>query len=136
METVTPQEKEFLKSHGWYSHLVLPEEKGRTWVDYHTHGLPEHYGHLDFQFVLPIDGDLLHELATRLVDRVKKGERFTAGSRVSGIMQTHDVLLIETTETQSIRRKVLRVILPDKNGNLDRTLLSGLFAQQFLELPN
>ena len=135
MEMVSSQEKENLESYGWYSHFVVPEG-GQNWVNYHTHGLPEHYGHPDFQFALPVDGKTLHILATRLVNRVKKGERFAAGPRVSGIMQKHDVLLIETTETQSNRRRVLRVILPDNSGNLDEASLTGMFASQFQELPD
>lgn len=135
MEMVSFQEKENLESHGWYSHFVVPEA-GQDWVNYHTHGLPEHYGHPDFQFVLPIDGNTLHALATKLVDRVKKGERFAGGQRVSGITQKHDVLLIETTETQSNRRRVLRVILPDESGVLDKASLTGMFASQFQELPD
>lgn len=134
METVLPQEEEFLKSEGWYSHYVVPE--GEKWVNYHTHGLPEHFRHPDFQFVIPLDADTLHALATKLVDRVKKGERFRAGMRVSGIMQEYDVLLIEASETRNIRRRVLRVILPDKTGNLDQATLGGIFAAQFQELPD
>jgi hypothetical protein len=135
MDSLTSKEEEaLLKSHGWYSHLILPEYVGQKWVNYHTHGLPEHYGHLDFQIVLPVDGDTLHKLATRLVDRVKQGERFASGMHVSGIIEDYDVLLVKMTETQNTQHPVLRVILPDKDGNLDKTGLTGIFAAQFQEL--
>lgn len=134
MEDISPQEQAFLDSHGWYSHFVFSDGATRRWVNYHTHGLPEHYGHLDFQFVLPIDADILHALATKLVDRVKEGERFVSGMRVRGLTEKHEVLLIQTIETRNIRRSVLRVILPDKAGNLDQAALKGVFAAQYQEL--
>jgi hypothetical protein len=136
METVSPQEKDFLESYGWYSHLVFSKDDGQLRANYHTHGLPEHFGHLDFQFVLPLHRDTLHALATTLVDRVKNGERFVTGMRVSGVVKRHDVLLVETAETQNIRRRVLRVILPDDDGNLDKATLNGIFAAQFQELAD
>jgi hypothetical protein len=45
------------------------------------------------------------------------------------------VLLIDAVETKSIPRKVMRVILPDKNGSLDRASMTDAFAEQFEELP-
>jgi len=136
MEAGTPHGEDALTSYGWYSHFVLPENGGQQWVNYHTHGLPELYGHLDFQLVLPIDRITLHALATKLVKRVQKGERFAPSMRVSGILDNHDILLAKTMETRSIDRPVLRVILPDKDGNLDKVHLRGIFAAQFQELPN
>jgi hypothetical protein len=136
METVSPQEKAFLESYGWYSHIVIPEDNRQFWVNYHTHGLPEHFGHLDFQLVLPLGGETLHALATKLVDRVKQGERFVTGMHVSGVVNRHNVLILETTETRSIQRRVLRVILPGHHGKLDKAALGGIFATQFRELPD
>lgn len=136
MEKLTPEEEGFLESHGWYSHLVFSEDSATRWVNYHTHGLSELYGQLDFQFVLPLDRSTLHALATILVDRVKKGERFADGMRVSGVARKYDVLLFKTTESQKNNRSVLRVILPDEKGNLDRATISGIFAMQFQELPD
>lgn len=136
MDYITPQEEELGKAHGWYSHFILPANAGQRRVNYHTHGLLEHYGHLDFQFVLPLDPNILHALATKLVNRVKVGERFTAGMRVSGVVENYDVLLMKTTETQRDSHVVLRVILPDRNGNIDKGDLDALFAAQFEALPN
>jgi hypothetical protein len=132
---ISPQEQEAFETQGWFSHFVLPTVDGQTWVNYHTHGLPEHYAHPDFQLLLPLDSKTLHTIAAKLVDRVKVGERFAAGARVSGITAKYDVLLIDTIESKNTPRKVLRVILPDKEGNVDKGSLSGLFAEQFQELP-
>ena len=133
MEGISSQEEDFLKSHGWYSHFVVVDDD--RLVNYHTHGLPEHFGHPDFQVVLPVNSKTLHLLATKLVDRVKNGERFRAGMRVGGILREFDVFLIERFESQSVRRRVLRVILPDNTGNLDDDKLNGIFAAQFSEYP-
>ena len=54
---------------------------------------------------------------------------------VSGLIRQYEVLLIQTTESRNIERAVLRVILPDKNGNIDRAKLKSIFAAQFEELP-
>jgi len=56
--------------------------------------------------------------------------------RVSGVVKRHDVLLVETIETRNIKRRVLRVILPDDDGNLDKAALHVIFAAQFQELPD
>jgi hypothetical protein len=130
-----PKKKEALALHGWYSHFVILENDRQDRVNYHTHGLAEHYGHLDFQLVLPIEPSSLHDLAARLVERVKKGERFVAGMRVSRILKNYDVLLVKMNETHRIERPILRVILPDKDGNLNKGSVSSMFATQFEELP-
>ena len=133
---ISPKEKQALALHGWYSHFVIGENGSQGWVNYHTHGLAEHYGHLDFQLVLPIEPSSLHDLAARLVKRVKKGERFVAGMRVRRILKNYDVLLVKMNETRRIDRPVLRVILPDKDGNLNKSTANGIFAAQFEELPD
>lgn len=136
MEDVSPEEQEFLELHGWFSHVVVSPDHARTWVNYHTHGLPEHYGQLDFQVVLPINPELLHKIATKLVDRVQSGERFISGMRVTGLLASHEALLVRMTETRNSRHAVLRIVLPDKDGNLSRESLTGVFAAQFQELPD
>lgn len=133
---ISSEEKQALMLHGWYSHFVMRGNGCQDWVNYHTHGLAEHYGHLDFQLVLPIEPSSLHDLATRLVERVKKGERFVDGMRARGILKNYDVLLVKMSETRRIDRHVLRVILPDKDGNLNKGTVSGMFATQFEELPD
>lgn len=114
--------------YGWYSHIV-PENERRC--NYHTHGMGESFGHLDFQLVLPIDPAVLHGLATTLVNRVKGGERFESGMRVSRVVRNYDVLLVTARESG---RPVLRVILPDAAGNLEEGKLSGIFAAQYEDL--
>lgn len=125
LDALLEREQQLLQKYGWYSHFV-PED-----ANYHTHGLSESSGHPDFQIIFPINPNGLHALAAKIVDRVKNGERFTDGMRVSGIVKDYEVLLVEAQEAG---RQVLRIILPDKNGNLEESKLSGTFAAQFQDL--
>jgi hypothetical protein len=126
VEGVRNKQRTLLDTYGWYSHII--PQGGLT--NCHTHGL-ERLGHLDFQLVLPIDGNILLKLATMLVDRVKGGEKFEANMRVSGVVANYDVLLITAKECERNPRQVLRVILPDQKGNLDEGRMDALFASQY-----
>lgn len=78
----------------------------------HTHGM-EQYGHLDFQLVLRFDFREICRILNTLGLRVQAGERFKAGDLVEGIYADCPVRL---DEFQEIGRKVLRVVIPDKNN--------------------
>jgi hypothetical protein len=134
MEAVLEEEKEHIKKYGWFFHVFLPEVQNQNYLDCHTHGL-DLIGHLDFQLVLPIDSGVLYSLATTLVERVQGGERFSSGMRVDKVVKDYDVLLIEKGLLCRGPRRVLRVILPDQAGNLEKDKLTGIFAAQYQELP-
>ncbi|MDP3899763.1 MAG: DUF4262 domain-containing protein [bacterium] len=122
------QENAF-KKYGWCAHFVT-DYFHENQVNYHTHGLPENFNHLDLQLVLPIDFSILHSLAVNLVNRIKSGESFRPNMRISDIVKSFNVTFIEAKENE---RTVLRVILPDKHGNLDRkTIQDGIFKDQFI----
>ena len=78
----------------------------------HTHGL-ERYGHLDFQIVLFLPPEEIGRILNTLGLRVQSGECFQPGDMVSGIYEDCDVRLDEYEETG---RRVLRVIIPDRNN--------------------
>ena len=80
---------------------LLPEAQTAWTEKSRSNGLPEHYAHPDFQIVLPLEGKTLHALAAKLVDRVKKGERFAPGARVSGITARYAVWLIDAIESEN-----------------------------------
>jgi hypothetical protein len=126
VEGVRNRQQALLDTHGWYSHIL--QQKG--FVNCHTHGL-DRFNHLDFQLVLPVDGNILQQLVTTLVDRVKAGEKFEAGMRVSGVVANYDVLLVAAKESEQNSRQVLRVILPDQQGNLDEERMNAFFASQY-----
>lgn len=79
----------------------------------HTHGL-EKYDHLDFQIVLAMDPQIVGTLLNDMGLRVQAGEKFKSGDILSDVLAGgYDVLLLEVEETG---RKVLRIILPDKDN--------------------
>jgi hypothetical protein len=116
-------EQKCLRTVGWYAHMV-PN-------NYHTHGLPMSFDHHpDIQVILPIDPNLIHNLVQIVVERIKKGERFIPGVRVSGIIRNMDVIFIEAME--DTHHEVLRMIIPDAHGNLDSAKMTPEFAAQYL----
>ncbi len=78
----------------------------------HTHGM-ERYHHMDFQMVLYLPFEEIGRILNTLGLRVQAGERFQAGDLVSGIYEDCDIRLDEYEETG---RRVLRVVIPDKDN--------------------
>ncbi len=78
----------------------------------HTHGM-ENYNHLDFQIVLHLGHREIMRILNTLGLRVQAGERFRAGDMVSQIYEDCNIRL---DEYEVCGRKVLRVIIPDKNN--------------------
>lgn len=123
-------ESEKIKKYGFVTHFVLDSDAtSPTGHNVHTHGL-EQFGHLDFQIVIPMDtnGRMAHRIFRNLVDRVKNGQKFEPGKCYSDIINNYDVSFIRTTENG---RSILRVILPDQEGNLIKEDMHEMFAIQF-----
>lgn len=78
----------------------------------HTHGMDK-YGHLDFQLVINLPQAEIGRILNTLGLRVKAGERFKDGDLVSGIYEDCEIRL---TIFEEDKRKVLRVIIPDKQN--------------------
>ena len=124
-----------LAEFGWYAVHVTgePGPDTPTGVNSHTHGLAANYGHLDFQIVMPLDGTVAHALLTVLADRVKAGERFEAGLQVARVAaRGYKVRLVAAREGD---RDVLRVVIPDAEGNLTPARLSGTYLLQYVGTP-
>lgn len=105
---------------GFYVHLVE--------FNMHTHGLENTFNHPDLQIVLPLHPLMAHQLIHDVVGLIRKGTAIQPGVRYSKIIKNLDVTFIEATETG---RKVLRMILPDTKGNLDKACLTGEYAEQY-----
>ena len=107
--------EEMLKRNGWYAHYVFDDSSCPYSVNIHTHGLPAKYEHLDLQMCFPLDARLAHDILCEIVFMVSEGIKFTPGIKYKNILQYADV---EFAEAKDDGRIVLRVILPDKDGNL------------------
>jgi hypothetical protein len=122
IDAAVEMEQQFLRTHGWYAHVV-PE-------NYHTHGIPMSFGHHpDIQVVLPISPDQVHQIVAGVVEKIKEGTVFVPGERVAGIIRGMDVMFVEAMEGNN--HAVLRMILPDPNGNLDRQTMDPMYAAQY-----
>jgi hypothetical protein len=109
-ERVSREFDEMIKKFGWASHYVPLTS---THANYHTHGLQENYGHIDFQCLLPINPQLINSIVAGLADRVKKGEVFVEDKHYDDVISNFSVFFKKFTECG---RPVLRLILPDPKG--------------------
>jgi hypothetical protein len=85
-------------------------------ANYHTHGLREHYDHPDFQIVLPISSKIVVPIFHQIMGMIKGGKRFEAGVDYDDILR--DGYLVRMIGAIEDNREVLRIIFPDKSGNL------------------
>lgn len=113
---IIEQQKTYLDKYGFYVHFVFDDHTSPTKVNIHTHGLPETYQHFDFQIVVPLNSGVAHSILTTLVENVKSGVVYWDGDYASNIIRNYQVKFLETIEND---RQVLRVIFPDRNGNLE-----------------
>jgi hypothetical protein len=110
-----------IKEHGWYMHYVID--------NHHTHHVAESFKHPDFQIVMNMPANVIGGLFTNLVDRVKAGEQFALNQVVEGIAaKDYKVKLVGAEENG---RPVLRVIIPEANGNLDEDKMTPDYRRQY-----
>jgi hypothetical protein len=83
----------------------------------HTHGLAHVFRHRDLQLVVPLRPEVACDILANLADLIKGGSTLADGRRYQDVIRDADVLLVAATEGG---RPVLRVILPDRHGCLDR----------------
>lgn len=128
MGAIRRHDEEAFRKYGWYAHIV-PDDAYPLGLNYHTHGMPESYGHQDIQVVLPIDPGKIHRIVSDIVWLVKDGRKFHAGEIAEGVIKGLNVSFVEAEESG---RMVLRLILPDKNGELLASRMDREFAGQYL----
>ncbi len=130
MEELHKKEAECLKKDKFYVHLVA-EEDGRR-INAHTHGLVENFSHPDLQIVAAIPPKIIMRIFWDIVGQLKEGKTFQDGKKYKGVIGNNlEVLFWKTRETG---RDVLRIILPDSNGNLANGFISGGFEHQYDDL--
>lgn len=115
-----------MEKYGWYSHYVPPDTAGLANI--HTHGIQESFGHPDLQIVVSLAPNLVSSIFANIVERIKAGEKFVAAEKVSKIITDFDITFADAIEND---RWVLRIILPDAEGNLELGKIKGLLARQY-----
>jgi hypothetical protein len=118
-------EKEQLEKFGWIAHYTDLNDWG---VNFHTHGLQKTYNHPDLQIVAVIDMKTAHNIFWNVIDHIHEGEKFKDGDTASGIIVGYKVKFISAEEDG---RPVLRIILPDTEGNLDQDKIGRKYVYQY-----
>lgn len=121
------KQKKLIEKYGFVVHSV-PQNENR--INHHTHGLDVSYNHPDFQIVYPIHPETAHSIFCTLANAVKGGKTFHPDNNYSDIIPNYRIRLIRALEND---RTVLRVILPDVNGNLmPGDFEDDSFAEQYI----
>jgi hypothetical protein len=105
-----------IAAHSWVGDLVS-DPNYPYGLNAHSHGVQETLDHPDFQIVLNVNPGTIDAIFSDLVARVKEGQKFEPGIEYGEIISNYNITFIEVEEGH---RKVLRVIFPDKAGNLDK----------------
>ena len=115
MEAYRKKEAELVEKVGWYIHLVGDYPNGM--INAHTHNLENHVNHPDLQIVLPIDDKSISNIFHNIIGKIKDGATFKDGDKANGVLKSMPVAFFAARDGD---RDVLRVILPDTDGVIDR----------------
>jgi len=134
--------QEKMDKYGWrVDALIDPNCETGTGVDIHTHGLEENFGHKDLQCALPVkclvdEGDetlfsnIICDIFRKIMAKIKEGQEFKAGKCYGGILG-NDTKIRFLASSDKNGRDMLRVIIPDENGKLHKSLIEDSFKPQF-----
>lgn len=113
-----------LEKHGFVIHYVPNDDfdHSPTGVNIHTHGLRNINNHPDFQITIPLPPHIASRIMHRLYDLVEGGEVFCAGGESDKVLEGN--MKVGFIEVMECDRPVLRVILPDSDGNIRRSTMN------------
>jgi len=126
MDEMERWHEDMMKRFGFYSHFTLDG----THANIHTHGIAESFGHPDFQIALNIPQNVAMSIFHGMVKEIKEGKKYTTNVDYSEIANL-PVRFINATECG---RPVLRLIIPDRAGTLDKDTMDPVFARQYENL--
>lgn len=133
MEEAKRREREQMEKCGWIAHIMEDDPCTPYHFNYHTHGLKESFDHPDLQIVLTLKSEIAHSIVSEVVEHIKEGKKFKHGDLASGIIRAADpdkeylVLFINAVENN---RNILRIILPDVEGNLEPQDMDPQYSHQ------
>lgn len=126
------KEKAAFDRDGWYGHMVNDALDTPTGVNYHTHGLPESCGHPDLQLICPLPMTAIDYIFKAIISRIKDGTVYRDGDVAENVSNGYSVKLVSAFENG---REVLRIIIPDKYGNIDQGTIKGsVLSKQYDDL--
>lgn len=112
-----------IDKYGFAIHKII-EVNGYT---YHTHGFDK-LGHPDFEIVIPIKDETVQQLFDDMYKAVLKGFKIVPGAIYSKIFDKMNIKFVRANESG---RAVMRFILPNSEGTLERLILTGRFQDQY-----
>lgn len=134
MKLAEPKRGQKIRGCGFYIHYTAPEGYD-DFVNYHTHGLKESRNHKDFQIILPADSEVIYSATTydafvalptnlkaiceiiwNLVAKIDEGEVFEPGMEIYEPLHNYSIKIVDAIENG---KEVLRVLLPDENGEFN-----------------
>lgn len=123
-DALAKKEQELIEKFGWYTHMVAHND----WCDTHTHHVSESYNHPDLQITLPLSQSTVSGILNVLVTMIKSGTVFKEGLNYEGIIRGYEVTFIKVSDGI---RDLLRIILPDRDGNLIEEDMDPVYAAQY-----
>lgn len=123
--------KDFLRLKYILMYIELSDERGL--YNIHTRGLVENYNHIELQIVAPFNQNIANMLIKTCVDNIKTGKRYNEGDIVYNEICDKLNVTFVNRETQSHGQilKVLRIIFPDKMGQIDKNVISYPYKYQY-----
>lgn len=122
-------EKDMISKQGFFCHMVFPESENDL-ANYHTHGLPQSSDHPDIQVVIALSKDQYGPIIHGVYEKIKDGTKFEVGIQYDEIIRNMPVEFIWAVESG---RDVLRMILPDTNGNTSKETIGLSYGQQWVD---
>jgi len=135
VDALEQKEKEGVEKYGWYAHAVPGDFKNSpTGMNIHTHHIQESFNHPDLQIVISVSpsqfGVMMSILHNAVNNFIKKGEKFEVGKEYKNIVGNG--YSVTFAKTKECGREVLRMILPDKNGYIQKNEpMSGGYELQY-----
>lgn len=106
---------EMLKKYGWCIHFNFDAPNFPYSVNVHTHGFPDKLGHPDLQICYPLSKESAFNLLISIAEAIRAGKFLAPGMVYSDFLMNYKV---EIAEAEDDGRKVMRIIFPDKDGNI------------------
>jgi Domain of unknown function (DUF4262) len=120
--------RENMARYGWYANYVPNHPESPTGVSTHTYGLDESWHHPNIQIVVPMPPKMAHGILIQLAEMVASGRKFEPGVKYDDIMEDLPVMFAWADESG---RRVLRAILADKEGGIERGKIKAPYSKQW-----
>jgi hypothetical protein len=125
-----PNEEQHLLEYGWAMRIMdHPSPHGPA--DYRTFGLERNYQVPEFQLYYPLSPGVAVSVLGTAIDLIKAGTRFKDGDTSADVLEGFSVKFVDATVGG---KKMLRIILPDKQGRIERGEITGTYALQYEQL--